>query len=342
MMMPTYIGRLGVDGYNTAAIFDDINIYNYALTSNHIWQTYKGKTLEEIEEESAKKLLALTQYDYGARIYNSAIGRFLSVDPLAAKFPHISPYAFVENNPINLIDPDGREPIKPFAGTVSEFMTFFNRLSSGIGTSKGSTAHAAMIRMGSVNWKNGLPSPAATAPFNTAKINESDKTGNRYIYTKKGGWIDMSHFMFYAGRGYQAKLDKQQAQNLIKGMREAGVPYSEIPKNLISTSMSDPVDEAVQEGYMQEKMDQYGPTYSAYSYEDLPSDKFGTDFSVNYFDPNSELTFGEQLQNYLNNVLEATSPENAPNYKNLPTKYPEKGELPSVQNRTTQPMFIKE
>ncbi len=106
--------------------------------------------------------------------------------------------------------------------------------------------------------------------------------------------------------------------------------------------MSDPVGEAVQEGYMQEKMDQYGPTYSAYSYEDLPSDKFGADFSVNYFDPNSELTFGEQLQNYLNNVLEATSPENAPNYKNLPTKYLEKGELPSVQNRTTQPMFIKE
>jgi RHS repeat-associated protein len=267
--------------------------------------------------------------------YDPRLGRRWNVDPLAHKFPNISPYAFVENNPINLIDPDGREPIKPFAGTVSGFMTFFNGLSSGIGSSTGSTAHAAMLRMGSVNWSMKGPSPAATAPFNTSG-------GNRYIYTKKGGWIDMSHFMFYAGRGYQAKLDKQQAQSLIKGMREAGVPYSEIPKNLISTSMSDPVGEAVQEGYMQEKMDQYGPTYSAYSYEDLPSDKFGADFSVNYFDPNSESSFGEQLQNYLNNVLGATNPENAPNYENLPTEYPVKGELPSVQNRTTEPMFIKE
>jgi hypothetical protein len=44
----------------------------------------------------------------------------------------------------------------------------------------------------------------------------------------------------------------------------------------------------------------------------------------------------------LNNVLGATNPENAPNYENLPTEYPVKGELPSVQNRTTEPMFIKE
>jgi hypothetical protein len=35
--------------------------------------------------------------------------RWWSVDPLAAKFPEQSPYVFVDNNPIYLIDPDGRE-----------------------------------------------------------------------------------------------------------------------------------------------------------------------------------------------------------------------------------------
>lgn len=54
-------------------------------------------------------------------------------------------------NPINLIDPNGREPIKPFAGIVSGFTKFFKGLSSGIGTSRGSIAHAAMIRMGTVD-----------------------------------------------------------------------------------------------------------------------------------------------------------------------------------------------
>jgi len=31
------------------------------------------------------------------------------VDPLAAKYPHLSPYNYVANNPVILFDPDGKE-----------------------------------------------------------------------------------------------------------------------------------------------------------------------------------------------------------------------------------------
>ena len=46
--------------------------------------------------------------DFGARIYDSRLGKWLSTDPLQKKYPSLSPYNFVANNPIMFIDPDGR------------------------------------------------------------------------------------------------------------------------------------------------------------------------------------------------------------------------------------------
>jgi len=48
-------------------------------------------------------------YDYGARGYYAAMGRFTSVDPLAEKYYSISPYAYCNNNPVNYIDKNGKE-----------------------------------------------------------------------------------------------------------------------------------------------------------------------------------------------------------------------------------------
>jgi RHS repeat-associated protein len=53
------------------------------------------------------------QVDFGARVYDGRVSRFLSVDPLAKEYPSTSSYAPFSNNPIFFIDPDGKE-IKPF------------------------------------------------------------------------------------------------------------------------------------------------------------------------------------------------------------------------------------
>ena len=46
--------------------------------------------------------------DFGARIYDSRLGRWLSIDPLAAKYPDVSTFTFALNTPIQAKDPDGR------------------------------------------------------------------------------------------------------------------------------------------------------------------------------------------------------------------------------------------
>ncbi len=61
------------------------------------------------------------QLDFGARIYDPRLGRWLSVDPMAHKYPHISPYAFTVNNPIIFIDDDGKEPITAIIDALTAF-----------------------------------------------------------------------------------------------------------------------------------------------------------------------------------------------------------------------------
>ncbi len=49
------------------------------------------------------------QQDYGMRIYDPRLGRFLSIDPLTGKFPFYTPYQYAGNSPIRFIDLDGAE-----------------------------------------------------------------------------------------------------------------------------------------------------------------------------------------------------------------------------------------
>ncbi|WP_152267311.1 RHS repeat domain-containing protein [Agriterribacter humi] len=52
------------------------------------------------------------QQDYGMRIYDPRLGRFLSVDPLTNKYPELTPYQFASNRPIDGVDLDGLEYLK--------------------------------------------------------------------------------------------------------------------------------------------------------------------------------------------------------------------------------------
>jgi RHS repeat-associated protein len=61
---------------------------------------------KELQEE-----LGLNDYDFGARNYDPALGRWMNIDPLAEKTTNISSYTYVADNPITNIDPDGNDII---------------------------------------------------------------------------------------------------------------------------------------------------------------------------------------------------------------------------------------
>jgi RHS repeat-associated protein len=61
---------------------------------------FNGK---ELDEETGL-------YYYGARYYDARTSVWMSVDPMASRYPGWSPYNYTLNNPIKLTDPDGRSP----------------------------------------------------------------------------------------------------------------------------------------------------------------------------------------------------------------------------------------
>jgi len=61
---------------------------------------YNGKELQDDVIAGQK----LDWYDYGARMYDAAVGRFHTIDPWAEKYTFQTPYAYAANNPVRYID----------------------------------------------------------------------------------------------------------------------------------------------------------------------------------------------------------------------------------------------
>ena len=97
---------IGVNkGYN-AVVISATDYYPFGMSIDSRSYTsalYRyGFNGKETDKETGEQ-------DYGERIYDSRLAKFLSIDPLATKYPELSPYQFASNRPIDGVDLDGRE-----------------------------------------------------------------------------------------------------------------------------------------------------------------------------------------------------------------------------------------
>ena len=127
------------------------------LMDGRSFDSYKSKyqfTGKERDNES--------NYDYfGARYYDSRIGRWEQLELLLDKYPSFSPYIYALNSPLVIKDPNGKDPRRDQLGSLHDVI---NILESNQGKS-----------------------------YDELKDVFGSQVG-RYLYTESAGFIDMQHF----------------------------------------------------------------------------------------------------------------------------------------------------
>ena len=99
----------------------------YSAPAAPTWQPYRFSGKESLTR------VGLPLYDFGARMYSPSNTRWMTIDPLAEKYYHISPYVYCAGNPVNLVDPDGRKiyfakgTSKQFKDKFAEAVSFMNK-----------------------------------------------------------------------------------------------------------------------------------------------------------------------------------------------------------------------
>jgi RHS repeat-associated protein len=98
----------GSNGNNATFRLDDFTLNGYTQEVQIYAENYR-RGFNGMEKDDEVKGGG-NSYDFGSRIYDSRVARFLSLDPRLNDFPFMSPYCFAANNPIRNVDINGEGP----------------------------------------------------------------------------------------------------------------------------------------------------------------------------------------------------------------------------------------
>ena len=190
-------------------------------SSNNYRFGFNGK-----EKDDNIDNVAGSSLDFGSRLYDSRLGRWLSVDPLANKFPFSSDYAFANNDPIELIDKAGKEPNRAQAASLDA--VFANIRANVKGTNGVVTIHDIYMYL---------------------KDHDKNVDGTpvlRYVYTKDAGWLDMNHIFSVLENGKFAtdQLEPASGNALARKLLFHGAgaksyySYEDLPTNAFAATLT--------------------------------------------------------------------------------------------------------
>ncbi|MDD7884635.1 DUF6443 domain-containing protein [Flavivirga sp. 57AJ16] len=135
--------------------------YNANVASTNPAQKYKynGK---EFQDE-----LGLNMYDYGARFYEPATGRWFTPDAMAEKYYDQSIYVYTLNNPIIFVDPDGNQVAMCCDGLV-DFAKGLGDVALGLASANHISQAYSQVRTGIDMYNN--PDQATEIALNSTGI----------------------------------------------------------------------------------------------------------------------------------------------------------------------------
>ncbi len=182
---------------------------------------------------------------FKARYYDPAMGRFLSVDPLADKMPSWTPYHYTFNNPLVFTDPDGRMPIGSLSPIRINLFPGATFEKSKIAFAAGNPAKAAILFLGAVfNEASGDPDPFTIDPnpisggtkagikFGASMLKGLAKFGDDAIlFAKlpKSGAIDPNNILFSQGSISGTFREGGKISDLVRGLKDGTIDPSSVP-----------------------------------------------------------------------------------------------------------------
>ncbi len=190
------------------------------------------------EKDDSGEFGNLTHYDYGFRIYNPGIARFLSVDPMAGELAGSSPYSIGLNNPIVYKDPDGKLPILPFllkagAAGAADMLAqaamayYFDPDVETVGQAFEKVNWVQVFRSsaeGLIPWRTpgGRIGKAAATASGDVMVNAINE-GTGYTGEKALQDFAVGFFGDLAGGGLGELIDKYGAKKVVKALEDLGI-----------------------------------------------------------------------------------------------------------------------